>query len=104
MMCLIDIKNYFITFVEESMNLREQFRLFYGEGTGKKVEADFNLFRLGYEVGIKESKYSSKYMIKTCIPNKIESCLPNKCEVEEDTSNEGWNACIEQFIRNMEDL
>ncbi len=35
--------------------LRAEFRLHYGEGKGKKVEAAFNLFRLGYECGLKKA-------------------------------------------------
>jgi len=42
------------------MSLRDSFRLVYGEGTGKKVEADFRLFRLGYEAGVKDSAISGR--------------------------------------------
>ena len=37
------------------MNLESTFRLYYGEGKGKRVEKDFNLFRLGYKCGVEDS-------------------------------------------------
>lgn len=37
------------------MSLHDQFRLHYGEGSGKKVDAAFCLFKLGYRFGLEEA-------------------------------------------------
>lgn len=43
------------------MSLEQTFRLHYGESRGKKVEEDFNLFRLGYKAGLcRASEIASK--------------------------------------------
>ena len=37
------------------MSLRDEFRLRYGEGKGKRFERDFSLFRAGYDLGVSDS-------------------------------------------------
>ena len=59
------------------MSLRQQFRLHYGEGTGKKAEEAFNLFRLGYEFGQKVIREKTINLIKAAetVKEERDGCL-----------------------------
>ena len=57
------------------MNLKDEFRLRYGEGRGKRFERDFNLFRVGYDLAVSQSEDVSRCPGCQCMTHGEATCL-----------------------------